>query len=178
MYQPTAGALAAYAAHRTSYSARPGGRPPAQLSKQTPAVSRAFRKSAYLRSGVPQLLAAQNAAAGNEIRRGKYSAPLHGIPWGAEPFRKQVVGYDATVVERLRNAGAVLVAKLSMGALAQGGLWFGGMTKTPWKTDQSSSGSSAGSAAATAAGLDLNYLLSTRGIDTKKSRVLVMRHTR
>ncbi|MDP2998298.1 MAG: amidase [Bryobacterales bacterium] len=110
----------------------------------------------------------QAAAADSEIRRGKYRGPLHGIPWGAkdllatkgipttwgaEPFRKQVIGYDATVVERLRHAGAVLVAKLSMGALAQGGLWFGGMTKTPWKTDQSSSGSSAGSAAATAAGL-------------------------
>jgi Asp-tRNA(Asn)/Glu-tRNA(Gln) amidotransferase A subunit family amidase len=106
-----------------------------------------------LRSRVPQFLAAHSAAADGEIRRGRYRGPLHGIPWGAEPFRKQVFGYDATVVERLRNAGAVLVAKLSMGALAQGGLWFGGMTKTPWKTDQSSSGSSAGSAAATAAGL-------------------------
>ena len=110
----------------------------------------------------------QAAAADGEIRRGKYRGALHGIPWGAkdllatkgipttwgaEPFRKQVIGYDATVVERLRNAGAVLVAKLSMGALAQGGLWFGGMTRTPWKTDQTSSGSSAGSAAATAAGL-------------------------
>jgi len=110
----------------------------------------------------------QAAAADSEIRRGKYRGALHGIPWGAkdllatkgisttwgaEPFQKQIIDYDATVVERLRNAGAVLVAKLSMGALAQGGLWFGGMTKTPWKTDQSSSGSSAGSAAATAAGL-------------------------
>ena len=110
----------------------------------------------------------QAAAADTQIRRGKYRGALHGIPWGAkdllatkgipttwgaEPFRKQVFDYDATVVERLRNAGAVLVAKLSMGALAQGGLWFGGMTRTPWKTDQSSSGSSAGPAAATAAGL-------------------------
>jgi Asp-tRNA(Asn)/Glu-tRNA(Gln) amidotransferase A subunit family amidase len=110
----------------------------------------------------------QAAAADSQLRRGRYRGALHGIPWGAkdllatkgipttwgaEPFRKQVFDYDATVVERLRNAGAVLVAKLSMGALAQGGLWFGGMTKTPWKLDQSSSGSSAGSAAATAAGL-------------------------
>ena len=110
----------------------------------------------------------QASAADNEIRRGKYRGPLHGIPWGAkdllatqcipttwgaEPFRTQVIDHDATVVERLRNAGAVLVAKLSMGALAQGGLWFGGMTKTPWKPDQTSSGSSAGSASATAAAL-------------------------
>lgn len=103
-----------------------------------------------------------------EIRRGKYRGPLHGVPWGAkdllatkgipttwgaEPFAKQVIEQDATVVTRLREAGAVLVAKLSMGALAMGGLWFGGMTKTPWNTEQTSSGSSAGSAAATAAGL-------------------------
>ncbi len=103
-----------------------------------------------------------------EIRRGKYRGPLHGVPWGAkdllatkgipttwgaEPFSKQIIDQDATVVMRLREAGAVLVAKLSMGALAMGGLWFGGMTKTPWNTEQTSSGSSAGSAAATAAGL-------------------------
>ena len=73
--------------------------------------------------------------------------------WGAEPYQEQVIDYDATVVTRLREAGAVLLAKLSMGALAQGGLWFGGMTKTPWNLDQTSSGSSAGSASATAAGL-------------------------
>ena len=110
----------------------------------------------------------QAAQADSDIRRGKYHGPLHGIPWGAkdlfatkgitttwgaEPFQNQVPDMDATVVERLRKAGAVLVAKLSMGALAQGGLWFGGMTKTPWKITESSSGSSAGSASATAAGL-------------------------
>ena len=110
----------------------------------------------------------QAAQADADIRRGKYHGPLHGIPWGAkdlfatkgitttwgaEPFQNQVPGMDATVVERLRKAGAVLVAKLSMGALAQGGLWFGGMTKTPWKITETSNGSSAGSAAATAAGL-------------------------
>lgn len=110
----------------------------------------------------------QAAAADAELRRGKYRGPLHGIPWGAkdllatrgirttwgaEPFENQVFDYDATVVERLRAAGAVLVAKLSMGALAQGGLWFGGMTKTPWNLKLTSSGSSAGSASATAAGL-------------------------
>ena len=114
-------------------------------------------------------LAMQQAAqADKEIRAGHYKGPLHGIPygakdlfntkgilttWGAEPYRTNVPDYDATVVTRLREAGAVLVAKLSMGALAQGGLWFGGMTKNPWKTDETSSGSSAGSASATSAGL-------------------------
>lgn len=106
-----------------------------------------------------------------EIKRGKYRGPLHGIPWGAkdlfatkgipttwgaEPYRNQVIDYDAAVVERLREAGAVLVAKLSMGALAQGGRWFGGMTRNPWQVDEDrlgSSGSSAGPASATAAGL-------------------------
>jgi Asp-tRNA(Asn)/Glu-tRNA(Gln) amidotransferase A subunit family amidase len=110
----------------------------------------------------------QAAAADREIRQGHYRGPLHGIPfgvkdlfdtkgilttWGAEPFQKRVPDRDATVVGRLRNAGAVLMAKLSMGALAQGGLWFKGMTKTPWNTERTSSGSSAGSASATAAGL-------------------------
>ena len=114
-------------------------------------------------------LALQQASeADAAIRRGRYRGPLHGIPWGAkdlfatrginttwgaEPFQDQVIDYDATVVTKLREAGAVLLAKLSMGALAQGGLWFGGMTKTPWNLDETSSGSSAGSAAATAAGL-------------------------
>ena len=76
--------------------------------------------------------------------------------WGAEPYRDQVIDYDATVVERLREAGAVLVAKLSMGALAQGGRWFAGMTRNPWQVEEDrigSSGSSAGPASATAAGL-------------------------
>jgi Asp-tRNA(Asn)/Glu-tRNA(Gln) amidotransferase A subunit family amidase len=115
-----------------------------------------------------ELALKQAAQADDEIRRGKYKGPLHGIPWGAkdllatkgirttwgaEPFQEQIIDRDATVVERLRTAGAVLVAKLSMGALAQGGLWFGGMTKTPWNIEQTSSGSSAGSASATAAGL-------------------------
>ena len=106
-----------------------------------------------------------------EIRRGKYRGPLHGIAWGAkdlfatkgirttwgaEPYRDQVLDYDATVVERLAAAGAVLVAKLSMGALAQGGRWFGGVTRNPWQVSEDrvgSSGSSAGPASATAAGL-------------------------
>jgi Asp-tRNA(Asn)/Glu-tRNA(Gln) amidotransferase A subunit family amidase len=113
----------------------------------------------------------QAAAADAEIKRGKYRGPLHGIPWGAkdlfatkgikttwgaEPFRDQVIDYDSTVVERLNEAGAVLVAKLSMGALAQGARWFAGVTRNPWQPDEAqvgSSGSSAGPASATAAGL-------------------------
>src|SRR2546421_3783230 len=107
----------------------------------------------------------------NDLKRGKYRGPLHGIPWGAkdlfatkgikttwgaEPYENQVIDYDATVVERLREAGAVLVAKLSMGALAQGPKWFGGVTRNPWVPDEDrlgSSGSSAGPASATSAGL-------------------------
>lgn len=110
----------------------------------------------------------QAAAADREIRAGRYRGPLHGIPWGAKdlfatkgipttfgaaPYRTQVIDYDATIVERLREAGAVLVAKLSMGALAQGDRWFGGMTRNPWNPEQGSSGSSAGPGSATAAGL-------------------------
>ena len=124
-----------------------------------------------------ELALEQAAAADAEIKAGKYRGPLHGIPfgvkdlfdtkrilttWGAEPFQKRVAEYDATCVERLYQAGAVLMAKLSMGALAQGDLWFNGQTKSPWPTDaarargeydRGSSGSSAGPASATAAGL-------------------------
>jgi Asp-tRNA(Asn)/Glu-tRNA(Gln) amidotransferase A subunit family amidase len=107
-------------------------------------------------------------AADAEIKAGRYRGPLHGIPWGAKdlfatkgipttfgagPFRTHIIDYDATIVERLREAGAVLVAKLSMGALAQGDRWFGGQTRNPWNPEQGSSGSSAGPGAATAAGL-------------------------
>jgi Asp-tRNA(Asn)/Glu-tRNA(Gln) amidotransferase A subunit family amidase len=117
------------------------------------------------------LATTQASAAEAEIRRGKYRGALHGIPWGAkdlfatkgirttfgaEPYRDQVIDLDATVIERLREAGAVLVAKLSMGALAQGGRWFAGVTRNPWQVDEDrigSSGSSAGPASATAAGL-------------------------
>lgn len=110
----------------------------------------------------------QAKAADAELRRGKYRGPLHGIPygakdlfatkgikttWGAEPYKDQMIDRDATVITRMREAGAVLLGKLSMGSLAMGGLWFGGMTKTPWNIEQTSSGSSAGSASATAAGL-------------------------
>ena len=115
-----------------------------------------------------ELALQQAAAADREIRAGRYRGPLHGIPWGAKdlfatkgipttfgagPYRSQVIDYDATIVERLRDAGAVLVAKLSMGALAQGDRWFGGQTRNPWNPEQGSSGSSAGPGSATAAGL-------------------------
>ncbi|MFY9554291.1 MAG: amidase [Blastocatellia bacterium] len=118
-----------------------------------------------------ELALKQAVEADREIKAGKYRGPLHGIPcgikdlfatrgikttWGAEPYRDQMIDYDATVVERLREAGAVLVAKLSMGALAQGGRWFAGVTRNPWQVEeaqQGSSGSSAGPASATAAGL-------------------------
>jgi Asp-tRNA(Asn)/Glu-tRNA(Gln) amidotransferase A subunit family amidase len=111
---------------------------------------------------------AQARAADAEIARGKYRGPLHGIPWGAKdllavrgykttwgagPYKDQVIDEDATVVQRLDAAGAVLVAKLTLGELAQGDVWYGGTTKNPWKVDQGSSGSSAGPASATAAGL-------------------------
>ncbi|HMG70485.1 MAG TPA: amidase [Gemmatimonadaceae bacterium] len=110
----------------------------------------------------------QAHAADADIGRGNYRGPLHGIPWGAKdllavrgykttwgagPFKEQVIDADATVVQRLDNAGAVLVAKLTLGELAQGDIWFGATTKNPWKVDQGSSGSSAGPASATAAGL-------------------------
>ena len=115
-----------------------------------------------------ELALAQAAQADREIRAGRYRGPLHGIPWGAKdllatkgipttwgarPYENQVFDYDATVVERLRDAGAVLVAKLSMGALAQGDRWFRGQTRNPWNPENGSSGSSAGPGAATAAGL-------------------------
>jgi Asp-tRNA(Asn)/Glu-tRNA(Gln) amidotransferase A subunit family amidase len=103
-----------------------------------------------------------------EIAAGEYRGLLHGIPWGAKdllsvrgypttwgaaPYVDQVIDEEATVVRRLDEAGAVLVAKLTLGALAQGDRWFGGRTRNPWNREQGSSGSSAGSAAATVAGL-------------------------
>jgi Asp-tRNA(Asn)/Glu-tRNA(Gln) amidotransferase A subunit family amidase len=110
----------------------------------------------------------QARTADEEIAGGRYRGPLHGIPWGAKdllavrgypttwgtpPFRDQVIDEDATVVQRLDAAGAVLIAKLSLGELAWGDVWFGGMTRNPWRLDQGSSGSSAGPGSATAAGL-------------------------
>jgi Asp-tRNA(Asn)/Glu-tRNA(Gln) amidotransferase A subunit family amidase len=110
----------------------------------------------------------QAVEADKEIRSGRYRGPLHGIPygikdlfaakgapttWGARPFANQVFDYDSTTVARLRDAGAVLVAKLATGELAIGDLWFRGRTRNPWNTERGASGSSAGPASATAAGL-------------------------
>ena len=114
----------------------------------------------------PALAQAKQADA--EIAAGKYRGALHGIPWGAkdlldtanipttygaEPFRNRVPADDAVVVKRLHAAGAVLVAKLSLGALALNDIWFGGQTMNPWLLEEGSSGSSAGPGASTAAGL-------------------------
>ena len=111
---------------------------------------------------------AQAAQADKEIAAGRYRGPLHGIPWGAkdlldtagiattygaEPFRHRVPKEDAAVVRKLDEAGAVLVAKLSLGALALNDIWFGGQTMNPWLPQEGASGSSAGPASATAAGL-------------------------
>jgi Asp-tRNA(Asn)/Glu-tRNA(Gln) amidotransferase A subunit family amidase len=111
---------------------------------------------------------AQAKQADAEIAAGKYRGPLHGIPfgvkdlldtanipttYGAEPFRNRVPTKDSAVVARLRDAGAVLVAKLSLGALALNDIWFGGQTMNPWLLEEGASGSSAGPGAATAAGL-------------------------
>ena len=116
----------------------------------------------------PDSALAQARRADAEIAAGKYRGALHGIPWGAkdlldtagipttygaEPFQHRVPASDATVVKRLNDAGAVLVAKLSMGALALNDVWFGGQTMNPWLLEEGSSGSSAGPGSATAAGL-------------------------
>ncbi len=111
---------------------------------------------------------AEAEQADREIAEGRWRGPLHGVPygakdllaargakttWGAMPYRDQVIDADAAVVEKLREAGAVLVAKLTLGALAWGDVWFGGTTRNPWNVEQGSSGSSAGPGAAVAAGL-------------------------
>lgn len=110
---------------------------------------------------------AQAREADKEIAAGKYRGPLHGLPWGAKdllavkgypttwgaaPYEHQTIDQDATVVKRLDAAGAVLIAKLTLGALAMGDWWFGGQTRNPWNPKQGSSGSSAGPASATSAG--------------------------
>jgi Asp-tRNA(Asn)/Glu-tRNA(Gln) amidotransferase A subunit family amidase len=110
----------------------------------------------------------QAKKADEELAKGIYRGPLHGIPygikdlfslpgypttWGAVPYKDQVINKTATVIKKLEEAGAVLVAKLTLGALAMDDVWFGGQTKNPWDLNQGSSGSSAGSASATAAGL-------------------------
>ncbi|HWG36083.1 MAG TPA: amidase [Terriglobales bacterium] len=110
---------------------------------------------------------AQAKEADRDLAAGRYRGPLHGIPWGAkdllavkgykttwgaQPYEDQEFDYDATVVKRLDAAGAVLIAKLTLGALAQNDVWFGGRTRNPWKPSEGSSGSSAGPASATSAG--------------------------
>lgn len=118
---------------------------------------------------VTEEIAMQQAQqADSEIANGKYRGPLHGIPyglkdlfsvkgtrttWGAAPYKEQTIEEDAFVYTRLREAGAVLVAKFTLGALAMGDYWYGGRTRNPWNTKMGSSGSSAGSASATVAGL-------------------------
>jgi len=115
-----------------------------------------------------ELALEQARRADREIAAGRYRGPLHGIPygakdllatkgtratWGAAPFTNQVFDFDATVIRRLEQAGAVLVAKTTLGELAWGDVWFGGMTRNPWDLNKGSSGSSAGSVAGVAAGL-------------------------
>jgi Asp-tRNA(Asn)/Glu-tRNA(Gln) amidotransferase A subunit family amidase len=115
-----------------------------------------------------ELALKQAKQADQEIAQGKYRGPLHGIPWGgkdlldtagipttycAEPYRNRIPSEDAAVVKRLHDAGAVLIAKLSLGALALNDIWFGGQTMNPWLPEEGSSGSSVGPGAATAAGL-------------------------
>jgi Asp-tRNA(Asn)/Glu-tRNA(Gln) amidotransferase A subunit family amidase len=115
-----------------------------------------------------ELARVQAKESDQEIAAGKYRGPLHGIPWGAKDiiavkgykttwgsgaYQDQIIDENASVVDMLREAGAVLVAKLTTGELAQGDRWFGGMTRNPWNTEEGSSGSSAGPASATAGGL-------------------------
>ena len=128
-----------------------------------------YGDSLYCVVSITENLALEQAErADREIAEGNYRGPLHGIPygvkdllavegykttWGAKPYENQVIDQTATVVQKLEEAGAILVAKLSMGALAMGDVWFGGISRNPWNPEQGSSGSSAGSASATAAGL-------------------------
>jgi Asp-tRNA(Asn)/Glu-tRNA(Gln) amidotransferase A subunit family amidase len=115
-----------------------------------------------------ELALKQARQADAEIKAGKYRGPLHGIPygakdlfakkgykttWGSVPYQDQTLDYDATIIQRLEKAGAVLCAKLTMGELAMGDVWFGGKTRNPWDTTTGSSGSSAGSGSSVSAGL-------------------------
>lgn len=116
----------------------------------------------------PEIALAEADAADSLLRAGIWLGPLHGVPyglkdlfdtrgvvtgWGAEPFQNRVPDKDAVIVERLRAAGAVLLGKTTLGALAYNDIWYGGVTRNPWNLNEGSSGSSAGSASATAAGL-------------------------
>jgi len=134
-------------------------------------LSRLGRHDAVLHCVVSltsDLARAQAREADGEIAGGRYRGPLHGIPfglkdlfavrgtrttWGASPWKERIIDTDATVYTKLRTAGAVLIAKLSTGALAVGAQWFGGITRNPWNTNEDAAGSSAGPGAATAAGL-------------------------
>lgn len=122
-----------------------------------------------------ELALKQAAHADKEIAAGNYKGPLHGLPfgvkdllavkgykttWGSVPYKDQVIDEDAAVVKKLTDAGGVLAAKLTMGELAWGDVWFGGMTRNPWDTSEGSSGSSAGSASSVSAGL-LPYAIGT-----------------
>ncbi|GAB3800099.1 amidase [Spirosoma humi] len=115
-----------------------------------------------------ELALSQAKRADDELKAGRYRGPLHGIPygakdllakkgykttWGATPYKDQTLDLDATVVQRLEKAGAVLCGKMTLGALAMGDVWYGGMTRNPWSTTAGSSGSSAGSASSVSAGL-------------------------
>jgi len=115
-----------------------------------------------------ELALSQAKRADDELKAGKYRGPLHGIPygakdllakkgykttWGAAPYKDQTLDLDATVIQRLEKAGAVLCGKMTLGALAMGDVWYGGMTRNPWSTTVGSSGSSAGSASSVSAGL-------------------------
>ena len=115
-----------------------------------------------------ELALERSRRADQEIRSGNYRGPLHGIPygakdllavpgyrttWGATPYQNQVIDKAATIIQKLDEAGAVLIAKLSLGALAWGDVWFDGKTRNPWDLEQGSSGSSAEPGSATAAGL-------------------------
>lgn len=116
----------------------------------------------------PEVALEQARQADEEIGKGVYRGPLHGIPygikdlfaypdyptsWGAMPFKEQVFDEKAMVIRKLEEAGAIMLGKLTLGALAMGDVWYGGKTRNPWNLEDGSSGSSAGSAAATAAGL-------------------------
>ena len=127
-----------------------------------------LKKMIQAANGMAVVNAADSETADREIAAGRYRGPLHGIPYGvkdlldtagiattygAEPFRDRVPGRDSFVVSRLTAAGAVLLAKLSLGALALNDIWFGGQTMNPWLVEEGASGSSAGPGAATAAAL-------------------------
>ena len=142
---------------------------PSELTKLYLARLKKFDPQLHCVVNLTEELALRQAKqADEEIAAGAYRGPLHGIPfglkdllavrgtkttWGMSPFKDRVIDADATVYSRLTRAGAILVAKLSTGALAVTAQWFGGLTRNPWNTEQDASGSSAGPGSATAAGL-------------------------